>query len=214
LGSDDRLAVHDINTGIQLLGRYAGTPVVFLTLQGCDVRCSWCNVPETWALTTDPRPKPKWSAEFKRPVTKWLMLTREEIFDACAKFRQRHVVITGGEPLLHNLRPVVQGFRFKGYTVQIETSGTKNVDDLDPSVWLSVSPKPNAMDAAISRANEIIYPLTNMDSLQHLQKEIAPKIKPNIPIYLHPIGSQRLVSQATAAAFKFNYCVADFKVAL
>jgi len=137
------------------------------------------------------------------------MLSVEEILESCSRYKQKHVVITGGEPLMHDLRHVVAGFKSKGYVVQIETSGTKDVSQVDANVWLTVSPKGTPHESALSRANEIIYPLTNMDGIKTLQQEIAPKIKSHIPIYLHAIGSQRLLSQAVQASFKYNYLLAD-----
>ena len=63
-------------------GRLAGTPSVFIRTSGCNLRCVWCDTPYTsW------RPEgPSW------PI--------DRILRAVEKHPTRHVVITGGEPLL------------------------------------------------------------------------------------------------------------------
>lgn len=196
------LPVNDIHPAIQPVGRFAGTPSIFIQLQGCDVRCPWCNVPETWQLHTEPNPA------WKRKVDRWSQAEAAEIVGGCAKFRQRNVVITGGEPLMHDVTELVQALTTCRYVVQLETSGTREVPPL-PNVWVTVSPKftPGRplLREALKRADEIVFPLIDTFSLSRLQQEVIPFVRRAIPIYLHVLGSARLIAQAATAAFQYNY---------
>lgn len=195
------IPVNDIHTGIQSVGRYTGAPVTIIALQGCDVRCPWCNVPEMWQLHTEPNPL------WKRPLKRWLELTAGQIVEAVGRFRQRRVVITGGEPLMHDIDALVDGLQRAGYAVQLETSGTKAVNALHPQVFLTTSPKLDAgvLTATLARSNEIVFPVTRLDSLKRLQLEVVPFLKRFTPVYLHVIGSGVLASKAAAAAFAHDY---------
>lgn len=205
--------VNDIHPGLFTLGRHAGTPVIFVQLQGCDVKCHWCNVPETWQLHTEPYP------DWKRPLTRWNMATADEIVAACKAFRQKRVIITGGEPLLHDVVPLLVALQAAGYTTQLETSGThappsEQRGTYDTQLWLTVSPKlmtTRALDmSALWRANEIVFPILDRWSLSRLQREVIPHVSRHTPIFLHVLGGPRLISQATAAAFQYNYHLTGF----
>jgi 7-carboxy-7-deazaguanine synthase len=204
---------------MQVLGRFGGTPMVRIELQGCDVRCAWCSVPETHQLHTEPNRKPRRltaarrgdrDGEWRRPFSKWAMLSVEEILGACSKFRQKHVVVTGGEPLLHDVLPLAQKLLSVGYRVQIETSGTREVIGVAQQLWYSVSPKFHPTlplkQSTLQRADEIIYPVLNSTSIPRLQSEVIPHLRKHVPVYLHVVnGDARLVSKAMAASFSHNY---------
>jgi 7-carboxy-7-deazaguanine synthase len=151
---------------------------------------------------------------WKRPLKRWLELTVEEIVAAVGKFRQRRVVITGGEPLMHDLRELSRELLKANYAVQLETSGTKLVAQVLPEIFLTVSPKIEdhttyvLQREALQRANEIIFPVTRTDSLSRLQQLVVPLLKRATPVYLHVIGNGVLASKAAAAAFAHDYFLA------
>ena len=72
-------------------GFHTGKPAVFIRLGGCDVGCVWCDVKESW----DPDNHP--------------MTSEKDIIDKVLSFKTKFVVITGGEPSLHNLNKKVTG---------------------------------------------------------------------------------------------------------
>lgn len=59
----------------------------------------------------------------------------------------RHVCLTGGEPLIHNIRPLVDALHSKGLHVHLETSGTKLIEgnglhtNIHSQDWIACSPK-------------------------------------------------------------------------
>ena len=106
---------------IQGEGAHTGKASYFIRLAGCDVKCWWCDVKDSWDASKHPE------IEVKTLV--------DSAVDSQAPF----VVITGGEPLLHDLRPLCEALRQKGLKVHIETSGSSPLSgSLD---WITLSPK-------------------------------------------------------------------------
>lgn len=110
-------------------GLVMGTPTIFVRLGGCDYRCSWCD--SLYAVL------PKY-------VSTWDRLIPEEILDRLDRLgtHVRHVTLSGGNPAIHNLGPLLDLLHAAGYHTAIETQGT-----IFPMwAWrvgtLTVSPKP------------------------------------------------------------------------
>lgn len=106
---------------IQGEGFHAGRAAYFIRLAGCDVQCWWCDVKDSW----DEEKHPK--------------VATGEIVERAAASGARIAVITGGEPLLHDLLPLTQALKERGLQVHIETSGSSPLSGhLD---WVTLSPK-------------------------------------------------------------------------
>ncbi|AUG99645.1 7-carboxy-7-deazaguanine synthase QueE [Prodigiosinella confusarubida] len=161
--------LYPINEMFQTLqgeGYFTGVPAVFIRLQGCPVGCSWCDTKHTWDML----------AVRQIPLDEVLVKTQEsdawgeasvdDILLQISKlgYTARHVVITGGEPCIHDLTPLTQALERQGFSTQIETSGTHEVR-CSPKCWVTVSPKVNmrggmvVIDQALLRADEIKHPV-------------------------------------------------------
>jgi len=106
---------------IQGEGAHTGKPSYFIRLAGCDVQCWWCDVKDSWDESKHPRIKTK------------------EIVSRAVDSGATFAVITGGEPLLHNLEPLTVRLKENGLQVHIETSGSSPLSGhLD---WITLSPK-------------------------------------------------------------------------
>ena len=120
------LSVNEVYETIQGEGLLAGTPSVFVRLQGCNLRCPWCDQPEALEFEENPI-----------PVEDLLKKVKESTF--------RHAVITGGEPFAHRGLPtLVESLLEEGFSVQIETNGTlwiPGMEKLAGSVHITCSPK-------------------------------------------------------------------------
>ncbi len=120
-------------------------------------------------------------------------------------YTARHVVITGGEPAMYDLRELGQELEAAGYRLQIETSGTFALQ-ITADTWVTVSPKLNMPGGylvrpdCMQRANEIKYPVAmqkHIDEFDNLLKVCPPAA--TAIIALQPI-SQR--PRATELAIK------------
>lgn len=121
------LPVVEVFHSIQGEGIRVGEQSTFIRLAGCNLRCSWCDTP--WS----------WSAEGVAGAE------RVELAALAERVRERAVVITGGEPMLHERRlPDLCGLlRERGVTtITVETNATRFSAELGPLVDLwSLSPK-------------------------------------------------------------------------
>ena len=112
------LAVNETFLSIQGEGGHIGVPSFFIRLDGCPLRCAWCDTP--YALAGD----------------QGNAICVDELATQAAPYS--HVVITGGEPLAQDIAPLVRALEGKHITV--ETSGTIFADLQGVSLY-SVSPK-------------------------------------------------------------------------
>jgi 7-carboxy-7-deazaguanine synthase len=112
----------EIYKSLQGEGRLTGVESVFVRTSGCNLRCSFCDTPYT-----------SWTPEGDD-------LSVDEILRQVDRYDCRHVVITGGEPMLFaELIPLTEQLRNAGRHITIETAGTLNLPvacDL-----MSISPK-------------------------------------------------------------------------
>jgi len=123
---------------IQGEGKYQGHAAYFIRLGGCEVGCHWCDVKESWPINAHPRK------------------TVQELVDEALNYPGKIVVITGGEPLLHDLNPLTIAFKEAGFRTHIETSGVcKEVTGLWD--WICFSPKKfkEANPSIFSKVNEL-----------------------------------------------------------
>ncbi|MGL5205909.1 MAG: 7-carboxy-7-deazaguanine synthase QueE [Acidaminococcaceae bacterium] len=156
-----RYPVIEIFASVQGEGIFSGLGTDFIRLAGCNLRCSWCDT------------------EHSYDVSAAAMLDIEEIF-AKWQFEQPNVVITGGEPTLYDLGPLVGALKERGKFVALETNGTNPVPDEWGIDWVTVSPKPDSDYVINCRANELKYVVDDNFSVDVIQ---AHKVLPR-HIYL------------------------------
>ena len=106
---------------IQGEGCNTGKAAYFIRLAGCDVGCVWCDVKESW------------------DANKHTVVSVEEILQGAMEQECRMVVITGGEPTMHNLQNLTDVLQQNGFTTCIETSGAYPLTGKWD--WICVSPK-------------------------------------------------------------------------
>jgi 7-carboxy-7-deazaguanine synthase len=113
------------------LGQHAS----FIRFGACNLKCSWCDTPYTW----DAR---------RHDLRKELTRTHiDTVIDAVMRHRTSTVVLTGGEPLLHQDQPgwrtLVSRLDAAGKRLEIETNGTLTPGDLARAriAQFNVSPK-------------------------------------------------------------------------
>ncbi len=121
------MRINEIYSSLQGEGLLAGTPSVFIRITGCNLRCHWCDTPFT-----------SWEPTGKQ-------MTIPEVLRIVEKHEQRHVVVTGGEPLLFSETvDLCNQLRHQSYHVTIETAGTvipQSFGNEIHSDLMSISPK-------------------------------------------------------------------------
>ena len=120
---------------VQGEGAHTGTPSWFIRLGGCDVGCVWCDVKESWDADAHPRQSVK------------------ELVAAAVESGRKTVVVTGGEPAMHDLAPLTDALRVAGLTAHIETSGAHPLTGTWD--WVTLSPK------KFKACREDVYPLAD-----------------------------------------------------
>ncbi|WP_339104065.1 7-carboxy-7-deazaguanine synthase QueE [Haloterrigena salinisoli] len=119
---DDGLPINELFYSLQGEGTLAGVPSVFVRTSGCNLRCWFCDSYHT-----------SWE-----PTHAWLGL--EEILAEIESHDADHVVLTGGEPLLHEESvDLLEALSDRGYHTTVETNGTIHREA--PIDLASISPK-------------------------------------------------------------------------
>jgi 7-carboxy-7-deazaguanine synthase len=117
-----KLLVSERFVSLQGEGKLTGIPSAFIRLAGCNMRCTWCDTPYA-----------SWEPQGQR-----VELT--ELVEWVAGTGVRHVVLTGGEPMLFDgIEPLAAALNAAGMHLTVETAGTVFRDM--PIHLLSLSPK-------------------------------------------------------------------------
>lgn len=152
-------------------GKYTGHAAYFIRLGGCDVGCVWCDVKDSWDANAHPK------------------LSIATIAKEASKFPGKIAVITGGEPCMHNLKPLCKALHEAGLKTHIETSGAHPLSGkLD---WITVSPKKfkAPLDEVLKEADELKIVVYNKSDFKWAE-EHASKVSSKCKLYLQPEWSK------------------------
>ena len=107
------MQINEIFKSIQGEGTNAGKPAIFLRTAECNLRCSWCDTKYTWDWN---------NFDYATEVNE---ISIKEIRKELEQFTNRHLVITGGEPLMQqdDLADLLT-FLKPDFYVEVETNGT------------------------------------------------------------------------------------------
>jgi 7-carboxy-7-deazaguanine synthase len=101
------MKVSEIFYSIQGEGKLVGVPSVFVRASGCNLRCTWCDTPYA-----------SWDPEGDE-------LAVDEIVRRVAAYEARHVVVTGGEPMIMpDVVALCDALKSRGHHLTIETAAT------------------------------------------------------------------------------------------
>jgi 7-carboxy-7-deazaguanine synthase len=124
------MQIAEIFASLQGEGLLAGTLTTFVRTSGCNLRCVWCDTPYT-----------SWEPE-------GAAMTVADVVDRVRLLAPRHVVVTGGEPMLFpEAAELCRGLRRHGFHVTVETAGTVLPDVAERLIaepladLMSISPK-------------------------------------------------------------------------
>ena len=156
---------------IQGEGFHQGRAAYFIRLGGCDVGCVWCDVKESWDEDAHPR---------KRV---------DEIVSEVKSTPAQMAVITGGEPLLHQLDALTTALQAAGIETNIETSGSSPLSG--NWNWICLSPKKfkAPLPEVLAAADELKVIVYNLSDFEWAEQHAA-QVRPGCKLYLQPEWSR------------------------
>ena len=148
-------------------GAWSGGNAFFIRLGGCDVHCPWCDQKETWNQQRHP------------------LVNIETLVSQASKAKPAFVVITGGEPLMHDLAPLCQALGKAGLRRHLETSGAYSLTG--EFEWVTFSPKPYKPPEPelYAVADELKIIIQSPSDLLWAEQQSA-KVFKQIPRFLQP----------------------------
>lgn len=148
-------------------GRFTGQAAYFVRLGGCDVGCVWCDVKESWDAALHPK-------------------MEIEAIVALAKGSGAPIaVITGGEPLMHDLSALTAALKAAGLRTHMETSGSSPLSgDWD---WITLSPKKfkAPLPGILPLCHELKIVVFNKSDFAWAEQWAA-QVSPDCRLYLQP----------------------------
>lgn len=152
--------ISEIFSSVQGEGCNTGISMVIVRLQGCNIRCSWCDTKYTW------------------PADKGKEMSEEEIVQEVKKSAgPRWIMLTGGEPTMQNLGPLCEALHKVHYRIALETNGTLPLQGRVD--WLCMSPKlqvpgGSSIDRNILlRAEELKFVIHDQEGLNAVDEFLA-----------------------------------------
>ena len=152
---------------IQGEGAWTGVNAFFIRLAGCDVHCPWCDTKQSWNSQLHPH------------------YDLENLAQEVQAANPAIVIITGGEPLIHDLNPLTEAIKRLGIRVHLETSGAHpfsgNFD------WVTFSPKQfkPPHPSIYPQVNELKVVVVNEYDLKWAEQQ-ASLLSPQCYKYLQP----------------------------
>ncbi len=152
-------------------GRFTGHSAYFLRLGGCDVGCVWCDVKESWDKDAHP------------------LKSIDEMVESVKASGSRIAVITGGEPLMHDLSTLTTSLQHAGIKTHIETSGAHPLSGQWD--WICLSPKKfkAPLNEVIDAAHELKVVIYHPSDFVWAE-QYAARVSPDCLLYLQPEWSK------------------------
>lgn len=151
-------------------GFHQGRAAYFIRLGGCDVGCVWCDVKESWDANAHPQ------------------MSIDELVQTVETNTHGNkglVVITGGEPLMHNLDNLTSALQAGGFETNIETSGSSPLSGTWN--WICLSPKKfkAPLPEVVVVANELKVVVFNKSDFDWAE-QYAAMVSPQCKLFLQP----------------------------
>lgn len=159
-------------TSVQGEGAFSGVPSFFIRLAGCNVGCVWCDVKESWDEKVHP------------------LKTVREILDLASASKTKVVIITGGEPTMHDLNPLTTELSALGFRVHLETSGTEVLTGSFD--WITFSPKKfkEPLEEYFSKSHELKVVVNHESDLAWAETH-AQRMSERTSFFLQPEWERR-----------------------
>lgn len=169
---------------IQGEGALIGKPTVFVRTGGCDFKCRWCD--SLYAVL------PEYKGE-------WTPMQPAVILDEVARLSGGHpilVTISGGNPALQSLEPLLDMGHKRGFTFALETQGSVARSWFAKLDYLALSPKPPSSGMAMDWAKladcvtsagsqtRVALKIVVFDEADYQYARAVSAALPQLPVYL------------------------------
>ena len=145
-------------------GRWTGTPMFFIRLSGCNRNCDFCD--------TNHKP-------FEERTVR-------DLLEEARTYPTKRIVITGGEPLIHNLEPLVETLSMAGYYLHLESNG--DLQAKEHFFWKAVSPKDLDFDPMAVRAANEVKVLAGSPNWRVIASFVSVQASPSAYLYIMPLA--------------------------
>ena len=148
-------------------GVHQGRAAYCIRLGGCDVGCVWCDVKESWEADKHPK------------------ITIDDLVFLVRQTPAEIVVITGGEPLMHDLTELTTKLKDAGLRTHMETSGSSPLSGTWD--WITLSPKKfkSPLPSVLPFASELKVVIFHKSDFDWAEKHAA-MVSPHCKLYLQP----------------------------
>ena len=185
---------------IQGEGPLIGRPTVFVRTAGCDYRCAWCDT--LYAVLPDYRDE-------------WILMSPPQIMarvNELAGDSSVLISLSGGNPALQPLAPVIALGRRHSHSFALETQGSVSQAWFAELDWLILSPKPpssgmitdwNALEACLEAAEgkpRCVLKIVVFDDADYSYAQTAAARHPTLPVYLQVGNPAPLIAAGGAVA--------------
>jgi 7-carboxy-7-deazaguanine synthase len=171
INSGESLPLMEHFNTVQGEGFHSGKAAYFLRLGSCDIGCPWCDVKESWDASAHPQ------------------VLVKEMYRYVSDAEANTCVVTGGEPMLHNLLFLTELFQKKNIQLHVETSGAYPISgNWD---WITISPKKfkKPLVQNLKIANELKVVIFHPNDFRWAEENAA-LVEKNCVLYLQPEWSK------------------------
>lgn len=181
--------VSEIYRAVQGEGWHSGMPCTLVRLQGCNLKCAFCDT------------------KYAQDLDGGEELTLTEICDEVKRVHRKGdiVLLTGGEPTMQtNINFLASSLDVFG-PVHLETNGTLSLMLPNPFSWITVSPKPPhpVYPPTYERANELKWLVESEDDVVALGHWLRTYKQKQINVSVQPISGD-----PTATRICYDACLA------
>ena len=152
---------------VQGEGYHQGKASYFIRTAGCNVGCHWCDIKDSWDAAEYP------------------LINVEEIAKEASRYPMKIAVVTGGESMMFNMKPLTEALENRGLKRHVETSGAYPISGTWD--WICLSPKKfkAPLDSNLKVANELKVVIYNRSDFKWAQMHAA-KVHPDCKLYIQP----------------------------
>jgi organic radical activating enzyme len=165
---------------VQGEGAWMGSNAFFIRLAGCDVGCPWCDTKVSWNAKRHPQ------------------IAIADLVKEAVKAQPAMVVITGGEPLMHDLSELTRSLKSQNMRVHLETSGSHPFSGSFD--WVTFSPKqfkhPHAsIYEQVSELKVVVHDQSDLTWAEQNAAKVAPHVFKYLQAEWETFSSKDLVMQ-------------------